>query len=358
MHCGTNRAGGVGVAEATWAFAVGEPRPLRIAYLSGSDAHTGVQFGDHFTGSKGSTDLYRLGMGGPGGFERLHFPRNYFRQPYRHDLGRFDVLLNLVTEPDQSPKVLQALARLVKGFRGRVINRPEHVLRSTRDQVSQACRGLPHVIAPQVLRLASPKARVVRRKVEESEIRFPAILRRAGTHGGRIAALVERPQQLDTLLDGGDEHFLTEFVDFRSADGLYRKYRFFCIGDWSVLRHMLVSDAWNVHAKDRIRFMSGKSRLIEEERHLFSAGVDALPPAFPIAHDAICNAMKLHFFGMDFGFDREGNLVLFEANPAMGFFANLDHPEFGYVKSCLRPAQLAFNRLLFRGARRLGDLVE
>src|SRR5688572_27947592 len=51
------------------------------------------------------------------------------------DLAAFDCVLNLVSEPEYSPKTLEALSLLLRGYSGRVINRPEAVLRTSRDEV-------------------------------------------------------------------------------------------------------------------------------------------------------------------------------------------------------------------------------
>jgi hypothetical protein len=119
----------------------------------------------------------------------------------------------------------------------------------------------------------------------------------------------------------------------------------FFIGQHLVLRHMLVSDHWNVHAKDRGRFMAEHPDAVAEERALLEGG-DPFPPAIRTVLEAIRDRMPLDFFGMDFGITRDGAVVLFEANATMSFFPFASDPQFEYLKHCFAPAQAAFRDLL------------
>jgi glutathione synthase/RimK-type ligase-like ATP-grasp enzyme len=318
---------------------------VRIGYLAGSDIRSGLEVGDALIDNVGSTDLHELRTRDPRDYARLHVPPDYFEQPLRYDLGQYDLLLNLVTDADLNPRVLANLVRLIEGFPGRVVNPPGAVLRTTRDWVACACCGLPHVVAPRVLRLVSPEAAAS--QAEEAGLRFPAILRLAGTHTGEIVGLVERPDGLAPLMVPGKAHFLTEWIDFRAVDGNFRKYRFFVIGGEIVPRHLLISDRWNVHAADRQRFMSGRPALVAEERALIEQGASAVPPSVCAALSAIEAAIGLDFFGVDCAVGEAGELLLFEANATMNFFPLSDDPQFSYHALTLTRGERAFDRLLF-----------
>src|SRR5688572_4873780 len=68
------------------------------------------------------------------------------------DLAAFDCVLNLVSEADHSPNTLEALRLLLRGYDGRVINRPEAVLRTSREEVANVLRDIPGLLVPKVLR--------------------------------------------------------------------------------------------------------------------------------------------------------------------------------------------------------------
>ena len=313
---------------------------MRIGYLVGSDSQARIVPDGTGVDTRGNTDLFLLRTRDPRGYGRIHITPGYFRQSFRYDLARFDVLLNLVTDADQNPKVLANLVKLLKTYDGRVINRPERVLRSTREQVAAVCAGLPHVEAPRAIRIG-PGGRA------PPDFPFPAILRLAGTHTGRVIGLVRSAEELAEQLVKGRQHILTEFREFRSGDGLYRKYRFVFIGGEIVMRHLLVSDDWNVHAADRARFMRPRPELIAEERDAIGYGMQGFPHGVRTGLAAIRDAVGLDLFGLDCAITAAGDLILFEANATMNFFPFCDDPVFAYLGTALARAQAAFDRLLF-----------
>ena len=71
---------------------------------------------------------------------------------------------------------------------------------------------------------------------------------------------------------------------------------------------------------------------------------------FAARHHAVFKAVRerlaLDFVGMDFGIDREGNVVLFEANATMNYFPIFTDPKFAYLQVCVPPAQQAFREMV------------
>jgi hypothetical protein len=317
----------------------------KLLFVAGSDHHDRMIVDRQTIGNVGSTDLYHL-LARRARYERLHVTRNFFRQSRRPKLLSYHCVVNLVTDPDQNPKVLENLCKLLRGYSGPVINRPESVLQSTRDQVATRLSGTPGLIVPKTLRLRVNKPAGAAQAVERAGLQFPVILRLAGTHTGKIVGLFDDMDSLRAAFGGDGEHIATEFVDFRGTDGLYRKYRSFFIGRHIILRHMLVSDGWNVHAKDRARAMTEWPQSLDEEEELFETPQGAFPAQVLQCQRAIRERMPLDFFGMDYGLVPDGRLVLFEANATMNFFPFFSDPRLEYVKRCYRPAQEAFWEML------------
>jgi glutathione synthase/RimK-type ligase-like ATP-grasp enzyme len=302
------------------------------------------------TGSKlavsGTTDLTKLLLDREP-HHRLHVTRNYFRQSRQADLSQYTCLVNLITEPEQNARVLENLRKVLRGLPGRVINRPEAVLRSTRDQVARLLTGIPGLNVPKAVRLNGSKASIAASAVEKAGIFPPVILREVGTHTGKIVGLFDSIEGVVAALEKGKEYFATQFVDFAGRDGLYRKCRVYFIGGRVILRHMFVSNRWNVHVSDRARFMSGRPETIAEERALFESA-EPFAPEVKQVFSVIRERMPLDFFGMDFAIAPNGNVILFEANATMSFFPLWpgNDPQFEYLTACFAPAQAAFRELL------------
>jgi len=319
----------------------------RIGYLVGSDLIDQIEFDpDKDVVVLGSTDIARLRVNKPLDFARIQVTKGYYRQSYRFNLSKFDVLLNQVTDADQHPRVLATMTRMLERYGGRVINRPEAVLRTTREQVAQRLQGLPGARIPKVVRLRTNKEGAVRAAISAAGIGFPVIARTAGVHDGKVIGVFRDLESLLPKLSAKQDHYLTEFVEFASADGLYRKYRVFFLGDRWIVRHMIVSDRWNVHMADRARVMLDRPGLREEERQVLANPVERLGSQVCAALLDIQRILGLDFFGVDFGITSTGELLLFEANASMNFFPFSARPEFAYVETCLPPLQRAFEQLL------------
>lgn len=277
---------------------------------------------------------------------RLHVTPQMLRQRRRPELIQYLYLLNLITEPEHNDKVLETLRKLARETRGKIINRPEAVIGSTRDQVAKKLAGIAGLHVPRTIRLPGAKPHLLKQAIGQKGLSYPIILRRAGMHTGQTMTLVESPDGLPDSIEGEGDLIATEFVDFCSADDLYRKYRAFFIGQQVIFRHMLVSDIWNVHAADRKRFMAERQHLRDEEEQLFGQVEGDFPPAVAQVLQEVRRKMNLDFFGMDFAILPDGRVVLFEANATMNFFPFPTDPRFAYLERCLAPARQAFLSLL------------
>lgn len=301
------------------------------------------------------TDILRLDrLGLP--YDVLHVTKNYFRGRDRMSLDKYDVLINTATNADSDAGVLNVMTKLLSHFRGRVINDPATVLRTTRDRVSLALADVPDLIAPSTVRIRNSSPSALSAVIEQGNISFPAILRKAGTHLGGHLAIVNREEEVYLYLKSCrrgsvlSHLYLTSFFDFKDSDGLYRKYRIFFIGDQPILRSMIVSDSWNVHTSERARYMTARPELTEQERRIVARGFGGLPAKTKAVLNEIRRRVGLDFFGIDFSVFDGSRVLLFEANATMNFFdpivdttKNTDFPLFAQV---VPPARAAFEALL------------
>lgn len=318
-----------------------------FGYLIGMDAHERVVLpkGGGIA-AEGTTDLDMLRSYKRADYVRLHITKHHFRQSVRFNLHDFRCLVNWVTDADQNPRVLENMVRLLRNYKGRVINHPAKVLRTTREEIARRMEGIPGLVVPRTVQLTSQKPAVILKTLEKAGITFPAILRAAGTHGGNLIGLFDNAESLAAAATGRHDHVVTSYVDMRNADGLYRKYRVFSIGGNMILRHYLISDQWNIHASARDIFMKSRPEMLADEKRTLEGG---LPVHVVEVLWQIVQRMDLDFFGIDFGITDAGEVVLFEANATMNFFPVPEEPEYAYLKSCLEPASHALNAMLYPG---------
>jgi hypothetical protein len=277
-------------------------------------------------------------------FKGLHVPKNYFRQNVRHDLSKLDVILNLVTNPDTNDVILRNIERMLKGFKGRVINHPAKVMQTRRDIVSRKLSGLPWLDVPECVRLKVTTAQAANDAIARAGITFPAIVRSAGTHKGKCH-LAKRLNNI--TVEKGVTVYLTSFRDYVSPDGYYRKARFWFIGDTIILRHLAISDNWNVHAEAIDRIMQFHPEFLEEERSLMQLHSEAIPEPLLSRLKEIKKRVGLDFFGLDCSLLPDGRILFFEANASMHFMRSRSDVAWRrYSAKSVTQAEEAFNALL------------
>jgi hypothetical protein len=139
---------------------------------------------------------------------------------------------------------------------------------------------------------------------------FPFLLREDHEHSGEILRIDDAAALRRAPLARFARPLAMEYVDVRSPDGRYRKYRYLLVGAAGVPRHLIVSDHWLVRARDRVR----SPAVLREEL----AYLEAPDPN----HDLLRRAQQAlghEVVAFDYSYDRDGRLVVWEPNP----FANL-----------------------------------
>lgn len=231
----------------------------------------------------------------------------------RPRLHGFDVVLNAVCDADTNAASLDVVERIAGRLGIPVLNAPASVRATTRDRVSELLAGAPGAVVPRTVRVRPRYTSEVERLVADGGVGYPFLFREAGTHGGTQLSLVEATaglRGLEQFAFDGRSFYATEFADFRSADGLWRKYRTLVIGGEAFPKHLIVSEDWNVHARSR-PFMAERPALVAEEERFVDGDV---PAGFRAACAAIHDRVGLDYFGVDHGIDGDGRIVVFEVN--------------------------------------------
>ena len=153
-------------------------------------------------------------------------------------------------------------------------------------------------------------------------------------------------EDLQRAVPARGEFFATEFADFRSADGLYRKFRVCVYGRSIVLRHMIVSDGWSVHGREREGLMLQRADLRDEERRMLERPRHAFAASVLETLRAARKRIPLDYFGIDFGIAADGAVVLFEANATMNSFSPITNPEYDYARSPLTLMRRALRAMI------------
>jgi hypothetical protein len=261
---------------------------------------------------------------------------SYYDQPKRWDLDKVDIIINLISDTDINPVSLSIVEVLTRNS-ARVINRAEHVRLSDRMTTASTLAAVDNLIVPQTLRIND--ATFERMHDAARRMVFPILVRQAGQHGGNFSGRFDSAEQLAQLkITPNRDYFLTEYRDYQSEDGLYRKCRFFFFGETLVWRHQLISENWNVHANSRGDYMALHSRAILEEKQVLADGPAALHPMTQKVLADIRRSTQTHIFGVDCAILPDNTVLLFETNPNMSFYPFSDDTQFDYNRNCITVA--------------------
>ncbi|MGA8899156.1 tetratricopeptide repeat protein [Bradyrhizobium sp.] len=266
------------------------------------------------------------------------------------EFGRnVQLVINLVSDADQTEALLPLAADLVDRFGLPTVNHPRKVQQTTRDAVAALLQGIPGCRIPQALRLKAG--------AECSEAALKAILpswstvlaRPVGTHGGDDFEKIKDVTALSAFLSQrvDHEHYLIEYIDYMSADRHFRKYRFIFIDHEILPYHLCIGRDWKLH---HINTDMAHQRWMQQEEATFLNNPAAVfGPAQMQALEAIRERIGLDYFGIDCGLDESGNVVVFEVNASMLVHAR--NEGFLYKDPAVRRIKLAYDAMLRRHAK-------
>lgn len=263
-----------------------------------------------------------------------------------------DVAFMAVSESPTAAKVLGGIANALQGWPTPVMNgHPERVAALTRDGVAAIFAGDAHVLAPPVVQLSRRSlADLGNQGVDAATIFadgcFPFVVRPVGSHAGQGLAKLDDAAAVATYLGErvDAEFYLSPFVDYRSADGLYRKRRIVFIGKRPFISHLAVSEHWMVHYLNAGMTESADRRA--EEAAFMLAFDNDFAARHAAGFGSLCDKIGLDYFGIDCAETRDGRLLLFEADVAMIVHALDPEPEFSYKKPVMRRLFDAFQQEL------------
>ncbi len=247
--------------------------------------------------------------------DRLSAEILYVLDGYSYPVERirdsFDLLFNTISDADLAGPALGIADGLAAQSSLPVINTPSAIAATTREHMAERLSQLPGAIVPRTRRCAAADLTSV-----AAELGLPLLVRPSGSHGGEAIVRLDSAADLARYRPDGDgEIYVTQFVDFRSADGQYRKYRLVYVGAEKFPYHLAIGDDWLVHYFRTN--MSGRADFREQERHYLEDFASHLGPQAMAALDEIGRRVTLDFFGVDFGILASGELVLFECNATM-----------------------------------------
>ncbi|HEY0435033.1 MAG TPA: hypothetical protein VGC92_00220 [Phenylobacterium sp.] len=261
---------------------------------------------------------------------------------------------------DGSPALSRLPAELSSAWPRPMLNgHPGRIAALTRDGVADLFAGHPRIVCPATRRverdglLAVASGGLTLRSLHE-DLCFPIIVRPIGSHAGKglekaddaaalAAYLAEHPQ---------DDFFISQFVDYSGADGLFRKLRVVFVGGEPFVAHMAVSERWMVHY---LNADMGEAANRAEEARMMETFDEGFAARHREAFADLTQGFGLDYYGIDCAETQDGRLLVFEADVAMIVHAMDSAELYPYKKPAMAKIFEAFVGALSQaaGQRRL-----
>ncbi len=268
-----------------------------------------------------------------------------------------DVAIVIASDSEECRDALDIIDRAAARWPRPMLNLPRYVRNLDRDKLHGLLRGIEGIDIPATVCVTRAQLFDIARSALSladiaAELRLPVIIRPRGSHAGVGLAklddgaaiaryLAERPEQ---------EFFISRFVDYASADGLFRKYRVAFVDGQPYACHMAIADRWDIWYLNAGMSESPAKRLEEETfMRTFDVG-------FARRHQSALTGMAerigLEYFTIDCAENKNGDLLVFEADNT-AVVHNMDSPQiFPYKPPQMRAIFVAFVAMLYRHSRR------
>ena len=294
----------------------------------------------------GSTPVNYLA--GRAGYDR-HFHCVIPDTPVDFDLlrAKADVVFNMICNADDGKNILVHALDLVQRLDRPTINHPRLIMHTDREAVARRLADVPGCVVPRTLRVAGPALAEAALRGEFAGCHLPLLVRVAGTHGGDDFDMFENWDDIGDFvsMNRQADYYLIEYIDYRSHDDYFRKYRIIFIDGEIQPYHLAIHDDWKVH-HFRTDMANQAWMREEEERFLADMGT-VFNAANQDALRSIARVTGLDYGGVDCGIDRDGRIVVFEANASMLVHDEKDET-FAYKNPYIAKIKSAFDAMLSR----------
>jgi tetratricopeptide (TPR) repeat protein len=229
------------------------------------------------------------------------------------ELPPFDIVFNAIGDADRGAPFFAPAAEFCRKLGRPLINPPHRVARTRRDTLPALIKDIPGLVTPRIRRVARADLAAFAAAPERPD--RPLLVRPAGSHGGDDLVRVEDRAELAGYADKvpADEYYVSDFWDYRGADGFYRKYRLIFVDRQVFPYHLAITPHWLSHywRADMADWMKA-----EEETFLADFRQAFRGPAAEAVGEA-ARRLDLDYGGMDCTILPDGRVLVFEANATM-----------------------------------------
>ena len=267
------------------------------------------------------------------------------------NIPEHDIAIVGISELDRNLASLRHVEKIIPKLNTVLLNPPANIIPLSRDAISYKLQNIAGLDVPvtdrisreQLLSLSDDtalKATII------GNTKFPIIIRPIDSHAGTNLEKVDNLQELHNYLAqcDSDMFFIAPFIDYRSEDGSYKKYRIMLIDGTPYIAHMAISEHWMIHYLNADMLENAQRRKTEEQAmQCFEQG---FAKKHHDAFKALTDSVGLDYFGIDCAESKDGSLLIFEACAALNVHAMDCEKLFPYKKPAMQKIFDGFLQML------------
>ena len=268
-----------------------------------------------------------------------------------------DVTMVIASDSEDCRGALDKIVDAMTHWPRPLLNPPQLIGNLDRDKLHAVLSGIEGLEIPPTIGVTREQLLLLSQSALapsdlSSGISFPVIVRPRGSHAGRGLAKLDDAAAIERYLGEHPQEsfFISRFVDYRSDDGLFRKYRIVFIDGRPYACHLAIADRWDIWYLNAGMSDSAGKRL--EEATFMQTFDSAFAERHRAALAGLSKRIGLDYFTVDCAETRDGSLLIFEADNT-AIVHDMDPPDiFPYKVPQMRKVFDAFAAMLCRRAGR------
>jgi tetratricopeptide (TPR) repeat protein len=288
----------------------------------------------------------------PRRFDRTVWYMEHARLEQIADMPPYAVVLNAIGDPDAAMESQATVDAFVACCTRPVLNHPAPIGATFRHRIRETLAGVDGVVAPLTGRVTAQEiaTKGLAATVAGAGLTPPVLVRPVGSHGGKGLVLAGDEAALEASpVARGQDAYVSQFHDYRSPDGYYRKYRMIFVDRRAFPYHLAISRQWMVHHETTD--MANDPARISEELEFLVDPRGAIGARAMTAVEAIGRRLDLDYAGIDFTMTSDGQVLVFEANATMLTHLEPEAGPFAAKNRFIQPIIDAFQARLALAAR-------
>ena len=240
------------------------------------------------------------------------------------------IVYNSISDPDRCSTTLERVTAIAEKNNFPYINHPKHIPNIRPSRLYALAQNIENLITLKSARIKPESLTSLQHDLEENEITIPFIIKEVGTDPeNRNSYLMENSSDihdLERFAFDGRAYDVTPFYDYRSKDGLFRKHRFFVIGESVFPAHQITSDNWHItNDYDAHKDLGIKiKKILKDEKYFLKQyRTRQFPPLL-----ALREKLELDFFAVDCHIFPDESILLFSVDCEAHYFERVKETDY------------------------------